>query len=275
MATLESGQDSPVILKSLTAPASGILTANLVFRVTLPPDFWLGAHAGRRAASMRSFLAHLDETDGMNEEFSASNRLWHCVCGGVEKSFLLTKKYMIPKTMIQPESPDERLEVVVGVFPHTEDSNRVAASLRGPGIRLQRVSIEDPAVPGKMPEMFFDDAEEVEISEVTKGMVTGASIGVGAGLLVGIPTGALGLAVLAPLTGFLAGAWIGGVDEAERGIELPNRTDYQQLLEDGKSIVLIAGDEETRIKYGQQMAELGAEKVHQHPPVKQLIRQSA
>lgn len=182
---------------------------------------------------------------------------------------------MIPKTMIKPDNPNESLEVVVGVFPTAEDSSRVAASLRGPDIKLQRVSIEDPAVPGKMPQMFFDDIEDVELSDVNKGMLTGAAIGLGAGLLVGIPTGAIGFVAAAPLAGLLAGGWIGGVagvDEAQRGIELPNPVDYQQMLSDGKSVVVIAGDEQTRMDYGLQMMQLGAEEVYQHPPIHHAIR---
>ena len=64
-------------------------------------------------------------------------------------------------------------------------------------------------------------------------------------------------------------------DEANRGIELPNQVDYQRMLAEGQSFVVIAGDEATRIKYGNQLMELGALAIHQHPPVLEAIHHTS
>ena len=123
-----------------------------------------------------------------------------------------------------------------------------------------------------MPDIVYDDIEDLDMADTTKGMLTGGAIGAGSGLLlIGIP----GLNIAAPIIGGIVGAWIGGIagiDEAVRGIELPDQDDYKRMLAQGKSFVVIAGDEATRIEYGNKMQKLGALEVHQHPPVLQAIR---
>ncbi len=179
---------------------------------------------------------------------------------------------MQPGKELSSESGEKGLEVVVGVFRSHDDANRVAASLRGPDLNVQRVSRTDPAAPNQMPEIIYDEIREVDSSNITNGAMMGGAIGAGSGLLLfAIP----GLNVAAPIVGALAGAWIGGIagiDEAHRGIELPNQSDYRQMLAEGKSFVVISGNEAKRNEYGMKMLELGAEDIHQHPPVGQLVR---
>lgn len=179
---------------------------------------------------------------------------------------------MQPNEYIEPAVKDEKLEVVVGVFSTQEDASRVAASLRGPDMKVQKVSRSDPAAPNSLPEIVFDEIEEVGSDNVAKGLMLGGAIGAGSGLLLlAIPV----LNITAPIAGAVAGAWIGGVagiDEANRGIELPNQEDYRRMLVEGKSFVVIAGDESERKKLGIRMTELGAEDVYQHPPINQVVR---
>lgn len=178
---------------------------------------------------------------------------------------------MKPKQELASRS-DETIEVVIGIFPSHEAASRVAASLRGPDLKLQRVSRTDPAAPSDMPQIVYDEIEDVSTDELTKGALLGGAIGASSGLLLlGIP----GLNIAAPVMGALAGAWIGavaGVDESIRGIQLPNQDDYQKMLQEGKSFVVIAGDPSIRSEYGKKMAELGAEEIHQHPPIHQVVR---
>lgn len=167
---------------------------------------------------------------------------------------------------------NETIEAVIGVFENSVAASRVAASLRGPEVMVQRVSRKDPTATNELPDIVFDDIEEVGTDDVTNGMVTGGAIGAGSGLLfLGIP----GLNVAAPIAGMLAGAWIGGVagiDEAQRRVRLPNEKDYQKMLADGKSFVVMSGSESERMEYATKMQELGATEVHQHPPVRQVVR---
>ncbi len=176
---------------------------------------------------------------------------------------------MQPKQEIENSAP---IEAVVGVFDDPRDSSRVAASLRSPQLQVQRISRNDPIAAGDMPQLVYDNVEEIGPEDAVHGLLAGGAIGAGSGLLfLGVP----GLNVAAPVVGLLAGAWIGGVagiDETARGIALPNADDYRQMLADGKSFVVIAGDESQRIECEKQMWVLGALQVHQHPPVLQAVR---
>jgi len=42
------------------------------------------------------------------------------------------------------------------------------------------------------------------------------------------------------------------------------------MLSEGKSFVVITGDEAKRLEYGNKMAALGASDVHQHSPVQHV-----
>jgi hypothetical protein len=184
---------------------------------------------------------------------------------------------MQPKENIEPTSEEQKLEVAIGVFDTHEDASRVAASLRGPEMKVQKISRADPATPDSMPEIVYDEIEEVSTGNIADGAMLGGAIGAGSGLLLlALPiAGAGALAVAAPLAAGIAGAWIGsvaGIDEAKRGVELPDQEDYRKMLADGKSFVVIAGDEAKRLDYGNQMKDLGAEEIFQHPPAGQVLR---
>ena len=158
-------------------------------------------------------------------------------------------------------------------FKTHEDASRVAASLRGPDLQLQKVSRRDAAAADELPEIVYDDIDDLSSDNVAKGTLVGGAIGAGSGLFfLGIP----GLNIAAPIAGMLAGAWIGavsGIDETMRGIDLPTQQEYQQMLAEGKSFLVITGSESERIRFGNKMNELGAEMVHQHPPVLSAVRE--
>ena len=167
---------------------------------------------------------------------------------------------------------NEAIEAVVGIFADQADASRVAASMRGPDLKLQRVSRENPAATDTMPNIVYDEIDEIPHKTVAKGVLQGGAIGAGSGLLLlGVPV----LNVLAPIGAALAGAFIGGVagaDEANRNIELPNLADYQRALAEGKSIIVISGTATERMAYENQMKELGAIETHQHPPTLHAVR---
>lgn len=171
----------------------------------------------------------------------------------------------------QQETSNQPLEAVVGVFESQELATQAAASLDGPDLNVKRVSRVDGKGTEELSQIVYDDVDNVGAADTAKGMLTGGAIGAGSGLLLlGVP----GLNVVAPIVGTLAGAWIGGIagiDEANRSAELPNQEDYRTMLAEGKSFVVIAGDESSRIGYGYQLKEMGALEVHQHPPVLEML----
>lgn len=159
------------------------------------------------------------------------------------------------------------LASVVGVFDSPADACRAAVNLRGPNLKVQGVSQTIPVVPNGTPEIaFYEVGEEEMRDKFINGMLTGGAIGAGSGLLlVGIPV----LNLAAPVVGAMVGAWIGaiaGIDEATRVNEVPREIDYHRMLAEGKSFVVITGDEAELLVYGEKMVALGASDVHQHSP---------
>jgi len=179
---------------------------------------------------------------------------------------------MEPNTPLVDES-DKPIEAVVAVFENQTVAQRVAESMRGPEFDVKRVSRRDATAANEMPDIVYDEIESIDNDEITKGVVQAGAIGAGSGLLLlGVP----GLNVVAPIAGALAGMFIGGVagaDEANRGIELPDADDYRQMLREGKSFVVIPGDEASRLEYATKLEKLGALKTYQHPPVLQSVRE--
>ena len=176
---------------------------------------------------------------------------------------------MQPQTNIDQQSA---FEVVIGLFDTQEHASRVAASLRSPDLIVQKISKKARTSPDQLPDIVYEDVDQIEGDHVVNGALLGATIGLTSGLLfLAVP----GLNLAAPVAGGLVGAWIGGIagiDEANRGIELPDPKDYRDMLDAGKSLVVIAGEESLRVDFGVKLTELGAKKVFQHPPIQQLVR---
>lgn len=168
-------------------------------------------------------------------------------------------------------TPCEEIEAVVAVFDSPEDASRVAASIRSPELQMQRVSRQDGLADDEMPNVIYENFDENDPDEISRGMVTGGAIGAGSGLLfLGIPI----LNVVAPVAGGIVGAWIGavaGAADAHRADQLPDKERYQQMLKEGKSFVVISGNESERIEYEAKLRELGVTQTFQHPPIGQLF----
>ncbi len=162
---------------------------------------------------------------------------------------------------------ENRIEAVVGLFQDAESANRATTEMRLQNVEFQHVSENALNAANQMPEIVYDPVENVKTNDVMGGILKGGAIGAGSGLLfIGVPV----LNIAAPITGAIAGGWIGGVaaiDEAIRGIELPDQQTYQQLLAEGKSLVVIFANESDRMEYAKQLKILGAIEVNQHPPV--------
>lgn len=172
------------------------------------------------------------------------------------------------------ENPEPQLEAVVGVFDDAVAAKAAASQLRSSELEIHRVSRKDPETSSELPGIVYDPIDDIEPTSAARGMLRGGAIGAGSGLLLlGVP----GLNVAAPLVGFLAGTWIGGIagiDETNRAVELPNREDYREMLTNGKSFVVIGGDEATRTRVGNELQKLGAASVFQHPPLRHVVHPS-
>lgn len=176
------------------------------------------------------------------------------------------------KKLEDQNSNDEMLEAVVGVFESGSDASRAASELKSDQLQVQQVSRGSSQTDDKMPELIYADVEEVDNTSIADGVMTGGAIGAGTGLLMlGVPL----LNVAAPVAGALAGAFIGGVagaDEANRSSELPDLAHYRAALANGKSLVVLHGDQAARLEYANALKRFGATEVHQHPPVLHAVR---
>ena len=174
------------------------------------------------------------------------------------------------------ENPEDKaVHVAIGVFRNADELSRVSAAIDFPEIEFQRVSLSDPSSADDLPEIAYDPIDHIEVEDVNQGIKTGSLIGFSSGLLAGIPVMGSGMFFAAPLAGLLAGAWIGGVAgiaEAHRSEELPSHEDYEAMLKEGKALLVISGNAQEREKVGNEMLELGARKVYQHPPLHHLVR---
>ena len=174
------------------------------------------------------------------------------------------------------ENPEEKpIHVAIGVFQNADQLSRVKAAIDFPEIKFQRVSLSDPASADDLPEIVYDPIDHIEAEDVNKGIKTGSMIGFSSGLIAGLPLMGSGMGFAAPLAGLLAGAWIGGVAgiaEAHRTEDLPSHDEYEAMLKEGKALLVISGDAKEREKVGNEMMELGATKVYQHPPLHHLVR---
>jgi hypothetical protein len=170
-----------------------------------------------------------------------------------------------------PTVEESALEVVVGVFESQDQVNFAATALKNDDLKFHRIS-QGKGMTDEMPNIVYEDVEEISAGAVAQGAISGGAIGVGSGLLLlGVPV----LNVLAPVAAGLAGAWIGavaGADEANRAIELPGQDEYRRLLAEGKSFLIVSGSEQQRIQFANEMQKHGALEVHQHPPTREAVR---
>jgi hypothetical protein len=151
--------------------------------------------------------------------------------------------------MTTNKTQNEAFEAVVGVFENSDSAKRAAIELRRQNFVIQRDSCRDLLSDNEMPEIIYDQVDDVVGADALCGVLKGGAIGGGSRLLI---TGVPGLNVAAPLVGAIAGAWIGdaaAVDEAIRGIELPDKRSYQNLHSDGKSFVVISASVSEQLEY--------------------------
>jgi hypothetical protein len=180
-----------------------------------------------------------------------------------------------PRNSLSRNEAHHGVEAAVAVFPNQQLAAEAARALSGTGLQVKEVrhrSGDGNDPPRGLEDLEFENVRHVESTDVVSGIVKSGAIGAVSGLLlIGVPV--VGLA--APIGGMLAGALIGGmagVDEKNRAIEQPDLERYNAMLAEGKSLLVMPGDEEARIEYQKQLYDLGAEHVWQHPPTGETVR---
>ncbi len=186
-------------------------------------------------------------------------------------AFLIEVKQMHETTTV-----GHNTEAIVAVFTSADAAAHAVRSLDQVGLEFAEISAESPPsddqLAASLRELFYSKTNAVGSTDVVDGIAKGAAIGAATGLLfIAVPI----IGLMAPIGGFLGGALIGGmagIDEAAREAKLPDLDDYRQLLDAGKGLVVIPGDEAFRTRLQKELKMLGAESVHQHPPIAQSLR---
>ncbi len=180
------------------------------------------------------------------------------------------------KQMRETPTTDHSVEAIVAVFSSPKAAALAVRSLDREGLEFAEISPDsspsNDQLVSSLRELFYSKTNAVGPPDVADGIAKGAAIGAATGLLfIAIPV--VGLAV--PIGGFLVGALIGGmagIDESAREARLPNLDDYRRMLGTGKGLVVIPGDEAFRTRLQYELELLGAESIHQHPPIAQMFR---
>jgi hypothetical protein len=161
------------------------------------------------------------------------------------------------------------MTTVVGVFTASEAAQRAASDLEALGLRRDRVTVLFPGEHERLhAEVGATSGEPPGVGTALGGVVggaTGASAGVQAGALVGVfvpgigPVFALG-ALGAILLG-AAGAAVGrAFDNAPEGLSKDELFVYEELLGQGRALVIALSDDEAQAELiRQRLARAGAE----------------
>ena len=172
------------------------------------------------------------------------------------------------------------LRAVVGVFEDSETARAAAELLRSHGLEFESVPLPFTTSTNKktrqvlrhLSKVFYDPSDHITGSDVAAGATKGAAIGAAAGIvLVAVP----GIGLAAVVGGVLGGAFIGGIaaiDEGDRSISLPTVVQYRKMLRNGEGLIIVYGDEATRIEAENQLKSAGASHTFQHPPVLHSVR---
>ncbi len=142
---------------------------------------------------------------------------------------------------------------LVSVFDDLETAKSVIETLVRQGFPHQKVELVTRHVKNDFPENESPKNHETTSSVLANGAVKGAGIGLGIGAGFGVAAAALtaspALAVGAMLYAGFAGGLIGGMGGADKAdlddsINLPTHDEYQRLLDEGNSLVVVCGTHE-------------------------------
>lgn len=142
---------------------------------------------------------------------------------------------------------------LVSVFDDFETAKRVFENLRSQGFTGDKIELVTHSLRAECPEVETPKVHETTSSVLEKGAVQGAGIGLGLGAGFGVAAAALtaspGMAVGAMIYAGLAGALVGGIGGADKAdlddtVNLPTIDEYQRLLDEGHSLVVLYGSHE-------------------------------
>lgn len=162
---------------------------------------------------------------------------------------------------------------LIAVFEDTEIAQSVVSHLHQNGFAHNRVGLIIWDVVREVPQVKTPKFHETTMSKAETGALQGAGIGIGvaagfgaaAGALAASPAIAIGAMIYAGFAGALIGG-MGGVDKADLddSVNLPSPQDYQILLDEGKSLVVVGGTHDELMKAEAIIKNLPHASTHLH-----------
>lgn len=182
------------------------------------------------------------------------------------------------------KQPDLSPKALVSVFDDLGTAKSVVDKLHREGFPIDKIGLITDSMKNECPEIETPEVTETTASTAGSGAMQGAGIGLGvaAGFgaaalaLTASPALAVGALIYAGLTGALIGG-MGGVDKADLDdtVNLPTPDEYQRLLNEGNSLVVVGGTHEELVRAeeivksmphaGSHIHRLHGHLFHEHP----------
>jgi hypothetical protein len=153
--------------------------------------------------------------------------------------------------------PDNSPKALVAVFENQKMAAAVVDHLNQAGFDQNKIGLITHDVKAEYPNLETPKVHETTNSKLESGALKGAGIGVGVaagfgaavGVLAASPAIAIGAMIYAGFAGALIGG-MGGVDNADLddSVNLPTPEEYQSLLDEGKSLLVIGGTHDELMK---------------------------
>jgi len=169
---------------------------------------------------------------------------------------------------------------LVTVFEDFESAKQAIGLLQANGFDEDHLELVSHHVSTEAPEVLVPKEHETTASSLVDGSFDGATLGLGIGAIAALVTPFPGLALGMIAMGGLTGAIIGGMAGIEHAVEddcvnLPSVDEYEQLVRNGRRLVVVLGSHEDAIRAKEVISEipyihlhvhsLGGHEFHEHP----------
>ena len=138
-------------------------------------------------------------------------------------------------------------KALVTVFEDLETAQAVIHALHEANFPLEKIELVTHDVHSEAPEVRTPKVHETTASSVVDSSLQWSGFGAALGAIAALVTPFPGAGLAMIFMGGLTGAFVGGVAGAQRAVEddsvnLPTLEEYQQLVNDGRTLVVVLGD---------------------------------
>lgn len=160
-------------------------------------------------------------------------------------------------------------KALVCVFNDMATAAKVTSNLKNSGIPLSRIELVCYGVNEEAPEISTPKVHETTLTSMLDGATKWGALGAGTGVVAGLLTAFPGLVLGMAAVGGMTGAIVGGMAGIEHSVEddsvdLPTLEEYEQLVNDGKKLVVVVGTHEQVMNAESMVKEMSDVRRHIH-----------